>query len=217
MGLVPEFFILLGINIFLAMSLLSALLDDDLPSHLQYFFQVAAIVGLGQLLMSQGLFGRDPANLTRFLISVVYLALAVSNVVGLNVYLAAVRRKMALASTFSGTVTVPTLMISAILVSSFLGTGGEVGFTPATIMILAVSALVASLSIVGLLREASKHISNAPGGPRSSRTGPVSTAEIAGGPVSKPPGAPGIGLPLRLPSRQEEDWEESPTKEEDEQ
>ena len=47
MGLVPEFFVFLGIVIFLAMSLLSALLDDDVPSRLQYFLQIAAIVGLG--------------------------------------------------------------------------------------------------------------------------------------------------------------------------
>jgi len=48
MGLVPEFFVFLGIVIFLAMSLLSALLDRDLPSLLQYFFQIAAIVGFGE-------------------------------------------------------------------------------------------------------------------------------------------------------------------------
>jgi len=36
MGLLTEFFMLLGIDIFLAMSLLSALLDKELPSTLQY-------------------------------------------------------------------------------------------------------------------------------------------------------------------------------------
>jgi len=82
MGLVPEFFVFLGIVIFLAMSLLSALIDDDVPSRLQYFLQIAAIVGLGELLMSQGL-----VNLTRFWASIVYLVSALSSVVGLNIYL----------------------------------------------------------------------------------------------------------------------------------
>ena len=212
MGLVPEFFMLLGVGIFLAMSLLSALLDDDMPSSLQYLFQGAAIVGLGLLFMSQGfintgILGRDPTDITRFWLSVVYLTSAVSNVIGLNVYLAAVRRKMALASVFSGTVTVPIFMISALFVSSFLGSGGEVSFTPATIMMLAVAALVVGLSMFGFLREASKHISNAPGGRGSSPTGPVSMS----------PGAPRIGLPLHLPSMQGEEWEESRTEEEGEE
>ena len=83
----------------------------------------------------------------------------------------------------------------------------EVSFTPATIMMLAGAALVVGLSMFGFLREASKHISNVPGGRGSSPTGPVSMS----------PGAPGIGLPLHLPSMQGEEWEESPTKEEGEE
>ncbi len=196
MGLLPEFFLLLGIAIFLAVSLVSAQLDDDTPSSLLYLFQGAAILGLGVLFMSQGfvntgILRRDPTDITRFWLSVVYLTSAVSSVVGLNVYLAVVRRKIALASIFSGTVTVPMFMISAVFVSSFLGSGGDVSFTPATIVMLAAAALVVSLSMFGLLREASKHISMSPG-------------------------APGIGLPSHLPSMEEEEWEESPTREEGE-
>ena len=83
----------------------------------------------------------------------------------------------------------------------------EVSFTPATIMMLAGAALVVGLSMFGFLREASKHISNVPGGRGSSPTGPVSMS----------PGAPGIGLPLHLPSMQGEEWEESRTEEEGEE
>ena len=208
MGLLPEFLLLPGIDIFLAMSLISALLDDDMPSSLQYLFQGAAVAGLGLLFMSQrfiatGILGRDPTDVTRFWLSVVYLASAVSNVVGLNVYLAAVRQKIALASIFSGTVTVPVFVISALFVSSFLGSGGEVNFTPVVIMMLAVTALVIGLSMFGFLRVASKQISNAPGERGSSPTGPE--------PMS--PGVPGIGLTLHLPSLQEE-WEEFTKKKE---
>src|SRR5438093_256784 len=69
MGLLPEFFMLLGIDIFLAMSLLSALLDKELPSTLQYLFQGAAIIGLGQLFINQGyvntgVFGQTPTDPT---------------------------------------------------------------------------------------------------------------------------------------------------------
>jgi len=200
MGLVPEFFIVLGIFIFLAMSFLSVLLDDDLPSILQYLFQGAAAVGLGLLLLNQafingGILSRAPGDPTRFWISIVYLSSAVSTVAGLNLYLAIVRRKMALSSALSGAVTVPTFMISAIVVSSFLGTGGEVSFSPATIFVLAVSAFVISLSVFGFLREARKQIRNSSGGLGSLPTGPVSM------PVS---------IPVSVtPMQGDDDWEES--------
>jgi len=198
MGLVPEFFVFLGIVIFLAMSLLSALLDDDVPSRLQYFFQIAAIVGLGELLMSQRFI-----TVTRTWVGIAYLASALSSVVGLNVYLWVRRRKMDMASTFSETVTVPILMISAVFIYSFIGDGGEVSFSPAAIVTLAVLVLVTSLSIFGFLRELSGHIGKAPGALMSLPTGEASTSL----------GTSGTGLVLP-PSLQGKEWEESPKKKE---
>src|SRR5213080_1961427 len=66
-----------------------------------------------------------------------------------------------------------------------------VSFPPATIFVLAVSAFVISLSVFGFLREAHKHIRNSSGRRGSLPTGLGST----------PPG--------------EEEWEESPRKEEE--
>ncbi len=181
--MVPEFFIVLGIFVFLAMSILSALLDEDVPSILQYLLQGAAALGLGLLLMSQslisgGTLSPDTTDPTRFLIS------------GLNVYLTIVRRKIALSSILSGTVTVPTFMISAILVSSFLGTGGGASFSPATILILAVSTFAIGLSVFAFLRETRRHVRNLLGVPGLLSTGP-----------------------MPMPSmRAKDDWEESPKK-----
>ena len=153
MGLFPEFFVLLGIVIFLAMSLLSFLLQDHLPSLFQYVFQIAGGGGFGVLFLNQGLPPTDP---THFSISVGYLACALSSVLGLNVYLLLVRKKMAVASTFSGTVTMPILMISALLISSYLGNAGEVSVAPVTIAVLAVVALVTNLGIFIFLRKLSR-------------------------------------------------------------
>ncbi len=217
MGLLPEFFLLLGIDIFSAMSLLSALLDEDIPSSAQWLFQGAAVMGLGQLFLSQGfitsgVFTRDPTDPTRFWLSVVYLTTALVNVIGVNVYLAAVRRKMTLASTFGGTVTVPTLMASAFFVSSFESTGGNVSIAPATISILVVSAIVSGLSIFGFLRQALKHIGGTEHvGGRPGKLPGLGSTKSSGVSVKlapTPSGAPGIVLPIRLPSRQE--WEEAP-------
>src|SRR5712664_1595925 len=69
--------------------------------------------------------------------------------------------------------------------------GSEVSFTPATIMILLVSVIVAGLSLFSFRREASKQVSNAP---------------RAGG-----------SFPTEIKSSREEEWEESPRKEESEE
>src|SRR5712664_837040 len=66
-----------------------------------------------------------------------------------------------------------------------------VSFSPPTILILAVSVLVLGLSLFGFLREAHKHIRNSSGGRGSLPTGLGSA----------PPG--------------DEEWEESPRKEEE--
>ncbi len=201
MALAPEFFVLLGISIFLAASVISALLDRHLPSILQYLFQGAAGAGLGELLLGQGLSGP-----TRVWAGIVYLAFALSSLVGVNIRLAIVRRGMNIASIFSQMMTVPVVMISALFLSSFLENGGELVFSSASILTIGTAVLVANLSIFGLLREYSRQ----------------GTVRSGGGPISLPTspspaltGTVGQGFALHPRSGQEEDWEESPTKEED--
>ncbi len=207
---------LLGINIFLAMSLLTSLLDDELPSTAQYLFQGAALVGLGQLFISRGfvdsgVFTKDPADPTRFWISVVYLSSAIFTVLELNAYLGIISRKMALAPTFAGTVTVPIMMVSAFFVTSFLSTSGNVTTTFGSISILVIAFLFSALSIVGFLKQAAKHIGPSQVGTSEPQLPPrpdmdVSTSgREAPGPPSAPPGF----LPLRPPTMQRPVWEES--------
>jgi hypothetical protein len=199
MALAPEFFVLLGINIFLAVSIISALLDRDLPSVLRYLFQGAAGVGIVELLLSQGLTGA-----TRVWAGIVYLAFALSSMVGMNIRLAIVRRGTNIASIFSQMITVPIVMISALFLSSFLENGGELVFSTASIVTIAVAVLVANLSIFGLLREYSRL------GP--TRSGGLISFPIGPAPVS---GDVGPGLKSHRSSEEGEDWEESPTKKED--
>ncbi|TMI58166.1 hypothetical protein E6H14_05795 [Candidatus Bathyarchaeota archaeon] len=82
MGLLPEFFTLLGIEIFAAMSLVSVLLDRDIPSSAQWLFQGAAGLGLGQLVVTEGFGTSSVIDASRFWISIFYLALSVCSVVG---------------------------------------------------------------------------------------------------------------------------------------
>lgn len=208
MALAPEFFVLLGINIFIAVSVISALLDRHLPPILQYLFQGAAGAGLGEILLSQTLGGG-----TRVWASIVYLAFALSSLVGVNIRLAIVRRGMNIASIFSQMMTVPAVMISALFLSSFLENGGELVFAPASILTIGMAVLVANLSIFGLLREYSKH-------------GTIRSGGLVLFPASAPIPMGNTGTDLELDQRpaqdfalhrgsvQGDDWEESPKKEE---
>ena len=200
MALAPEFFVLLGINVFLAASIITALLDRHLPSLLQYLFQGAAGAGLGELLLNQ-----EATSATRVWASIVYLAFALSSLVAVNIRLAIVRRGMNIASMFSQMVTVPVVMISALFLSSFLENGGDLVFSPASILTIAVLVLVADLSIFGLLREYSKQ-------------GTLRTGGLVSLPTSPLPALKGNVDPSFAPhplSGQEEDWEESPKQKED--
>lgn len=155
---------------------------------------------MGELLLNQ-----DASSATRVWASIVYLALALSSLVGLNIRLAIVRRGMNIASIFSQMMTVPVVMISALFLSTFLENGGDLVFSPASIVTIAVLVLVADLSIFGLLREYSKQGTLRGGGIVSLPAGPSPTSVGSMGPSFAP----------HLESGQDEDWEESPTKKED--
>lgn len=155
---------------------------------------------MGELLLNQ-----DASSATRVWASIVYLALALSSLVGLNIRLAIVRRGMNIASIFSQMMTVPVVMISALFLSTFLENGGDLVFSPASIVTIAVLVLVADLSIFGLLREYSKQGTLRSGGLVSLPTSPLPASIGSVGPSFAP-------LPR---SGQEDDWEESPTKKED--
>lgn len=204
MALVPEFFTLLGIEIFLSISVLGGLLDRQLPSRLQYIFQGLGALGFVQLLVSVGMLSGPAATYQiRFWVSIVYLGFALACVVGTNFYLFVGRRGATVASAFSGAVTVPFLMVSTLFISSFLGSR-DVTFSPAAILTLAFLMVIASVSTFGFLREFSK------------RLNPI--VEVGSSPVghlSIPIGNPGREFALNL-SAKEREWEESPKKTEGE-
>jgi hypothetical protein len=177
MGLLPEFLTMLGIEIFAAMSLVSVLLDRDIPSSAQWLFQGAAGLGLGQLVVTEGFGTSSVIDASRFWISIFYLTLSVCSVAGLNVYLAAVRRKTAVASVFAGTITTPTVSVSVLFVSSYLS-GVDVSLTGLTIVILIVPALLVGLTSYGLLNKTFRRIGKS--------TGPVLSPASVSAPVETP-------------------------------
>ena len=194
MALVPEFFILLGIVVFLATSLVSALIAEEVPSILQYIFQAAAAAGLVLLFLSQG-----PISIGGFWVGIVYLSVAASSLVAVNVYLAVVKRNDALSSILTGVVTVPTFAVSAVLIASYLGTAGELIVTPIVVVILSVAAVAIAISLSGFIPESYLHIVGLSHGSTEMTPVLVPLVEQAGG-------LPSIPLDTKR-----DEWEESPT------
>ena len=148
-ALLPEFFAFLGVDVFVAMSLLTCLLDDYFPKTLPYVYQAAAIGGYVHLLISKEFFVVF-GDTMRFWYCFLYLAVALANVIAMNVYLAVIKKHWTLAKVFSGAVVFPTLLISGFFVSDYASQ--VVGFYlfqvamlfSALVLGLAVSVLVSS-------------------------------------------------------------------------
>ncbi|MCW4001642.1 MAG: hypothetical protein NWE97_00420 [Candidatus Bathyarchaeota archaeon] len=142
----PEFFALLGIDLFLMLSLLGCLLDDRVPKALPYIYQVAALVGYGHLLISKDFFTIF-GDYMRFWYCFIYLFVALANIIAINVYFAAAKRQWNLAKLWSGAVAFPTILISMFFVSHYtVGQGATLPLLPLQIG-LVVSAAVIGISV----------------------------------------------------------------------
>jgi hypothetical protein len=114
----PEFFALLGLDLFLAISLLTCLLDRHFPWQLPYLYQVAALAGFGQLLVSREfitVFG----EYMRFWYSLIYLIVALANIVAVNAYLGIVKKLLNYAKVILFTVTFPAMTLSAFFIANY--------------------------------------------------------------------------------------------------
>ena len=122
--ILPEFFALLAVDLFLLLSLLTCLLEDRFPKAIPYIYQIAALIGFGHLLVSRDfltVFGQY----MRFWYNFFYLMVALANIVAINVYFAVIKRSWLLAKVWSGAVTFPTIFISIFFVSNYSYVAGS--------------------------------------------------------------------------------------------
>jgi len=114
----PEFFLLLGIDLFLAISLLSCLLDKHFPWQLPYLYQVASLAGFGQLIVAKEfmvMFG----DYMRFWFSLLYLIVALANIIAINAYLRLVKKLFRYAKAFMLAVSFPSFSVVAFFLASY--------------------------------------------------------------------------------------------------
>jgi hypothetical protein len=114
----PEFFALLGIDLFLAISLLTCLLDRHFPWQLPYIYQLAALAGFGQLLVSRE-FITFFGEYMRFWYSLLYLIVALANIIAVNIYLGIMKKLLNYAKVFMVAVTFPTLLLAVFFLSNY--------------------------------------------------------------------------------------------------
>ena len=114
----PEFFALLGIDLFLAMSLIVCLLDRHFPWQTSYVYQLAALAGFGQLLVSREFLAFFDGYM-RFWYSILYLIVALANIVAVNVYLGLLKKLVRYGKVFMFAVTLPALSLALFFISSY--------------------------------------------------------------------------------------------------
>jgi hypothetical protein len=139
----PEFFLLLGIDLFLAISLLSCLIDKHLPWQLPYLYQIASLAGFGQLIVAKeflAVFG----DYMRFWFSLLYLVIALANIVAINVYIGIIKKLITYSKAITLTVAFPSFAITVFFLTSYFA-----GATHPVVIFPAVSWEATFIGIVG--------------------------------------------------------------------
>jgi hypothetical protein len=116
--LLPEFFALFGIDLFLMISLLTCLLEERFPKVVPYIYQIAALAGFGHLMISKDfliVFG----EYMRFWYCFLYLVVALANTVAINLYLGIVKKLLNYAGVFMFTVTLPALSLAILFLFDY--------------------------------------------------------------------------------------------------
>ena len=140
---------MLGIDMFLAVSLLTCLLDEHFPPVIPYIYQAAALIGFGHLLVSREfmlIFGDQ----MRFWYSAFYLAVSLGNVVAANFYVGVSKGQWALAKVFFGAVTFPTVLACSFFVSGYITSVSPYVSFPAIPMVFLYTALAISTAVLGI-------------------------------------------------------------------
>jgi len=122
----PQLFALVGVFLFLALSLLTYPGEDRFPKKLPYIYQVAAFFGLLILVVNRFVLPELEES-TRLWYCYGYLVAVLANIIGTNVYLTVPKRQYKTSRNWSAVVTFPSILISTYFVA-------EYGFTQTSLM-----------------------------------------------------------------------------------
>ena len=151
----PELLLFMGIDLFVALSLLAALVEKAFPTALPYFYHVAALAGFGQIWVNYAFL--LPFEEARFWSCLLYLFAALLNVGGVNFYIAFRRGMISVAGMFLSLFTIPSFSISLFFVSAFVnGVSISMPWLPlvpleSLYVVLAICMVILGLSIIAYI------------------------------------------------------------------
>jgi hypothetical protein len=114
----PELFVISGLNVFVILSLLTAIFDEIFPKAVPYVLQIAALAGFGQMWVNYSFLSSSPEM--RFWCGMLYLTIALATVLAVNFYIAFKKRLLSAAGFFLGAFTIPVTSVSYFFVSSYV-------------------------------------------------------------------------------------------------
>lgn len=115
----PQFFILLGIDIFLGGSILTVLFDEYFPTALPYVLEISALFGFIQLVLVPRYITGYPSEL-QFYYSIAYAVAAVLSILASNVYITFLKGKTMIGGVFAIVASVPCVLIVAFFSSAYI-------------------------------------------------------------------------------------------------
>ncbi len=115
----PELLLLISIDVFLVLSLVTCLFDEYFPTSLPYLTQLIALAGFGQLYLSKSfmpIFIGDG----RFWSSLFFLMTSMACILATNIYLFLVQKRLDGGIVYMGAVTLPVSYFALFIVSVYL-------------------------------------------------------------------------------------------------
>jgi hypothetical protein len=115
----PELLLLISIDIFLVLSLVTCLFDEYFPNSVPYLLQLIALAGFGQLYLSKSFMSIFIGD-GRFWSSLFFLMSSMACVLATNLYLFLVQKRLDGGIVYMGAVTLPVSYFALFIVSVYL-------------------------------------------------------------------------------------------------
>jgi len=139
----PELFALVGVFLFLALSLVTYLGEKRFPNKFPYLYQIAGLFGLIFLVICRFILPELEES-TRLWCCYGYLVAALVNTIGINIYLTVPKRQYKLSRTWSMIVTFPSVSICTFFVVQYVYTQASIGVLIAQITVTVSCAIIAA-------------------------------------------------------------------------
>lgn len=114
-----QFFLLVGIDIFLGGSIIAVMLEDHFPKSLPYILDIGSFVGFAQLLIGPQYLSSFSSTL-QFYYCFGFLSVAVLSIAGLNLYLFLLKGNLVVSAVVAMVATTPSILSAIFFQSAYV-------------------------------------------------------------------------------------------------